>query len=139
MQETLHVADRKRQSDANRVTRWIDQVVNVHFHRYCPAEAWAPAINLYEDNAAYYVVADLAGVEADRIDLHVEDGRLVLSGQRAAPRPGELKGALRLQLMEIDHGPFMRAVELPSDVEMDQIGEATYRGGFLWVRMPKRP
>jgi HSP20 family molecular chaperone IbpA len=39
--------------------------------------------------------------------------------------------------MEIDHGPFARNVELPSDVHHEQIS-ASYRNGLLWIEIPKK-
>jgi HSP20 family molecular chaperone IbpA len=41
-----------------------------------------------------------------------------------------------MHMMEIDHGPFHRALEMPERVVSDQI-KACYRNGFLWVKMPK--
>jgi len=40
-------------------------------------------------------------------------------------------------LMEIDHGHFVRDVELPHDVHSEQI-TATYRNGMLWIELPKK-
>jgi HSP20 family molecular chaperone IbpA len=42
----------------------------------------------------------------------------------------------RVHLMEIDHGPFAREVELPLNVEKDQI-KAQHRNGMLWIGLPK--
>ena len=39
--------------------------------------------------------------------------------------------------MEIDHGNFSREVELPADVEKDQIS-AQHRNGMLWIEYPRR-
>jgi HSP20 family molecular chaperone IbpA len=39
--------------------------------------------------------------------------------------------------MEIDHGPFVREVELPDDIDHEAI-RATYRVGLLWIELPKR-
>jgi HSP20 family molecular chaperone IbpA len=39
--------------------------------------------------------------------------------------------------MEIDHGNFSRDVELPEDVERDQIS-AAHRTGMLWIELPKK-
>ena len=38
--------------------------------------------------------------------------------------------------MEIDEGPFRREIDLPAAVDTSQV-EATYRKGFLWIRLPK--
>ncbi len=41
-------------------------------------------------------------------------------------------------LMEIDHGPFLRSVEVPSSVDVEAIN-AKYRSGLLWILLPKKP
>jgi HSP20 family molecular chaperone IbpA len=38
--------------------------------------------------------------------------------------------------MEIDHGSFLRVVELPQRVRQDKI-TAHYRNGMLWIEIPK--
>ena len=43
---------------------------------------------------------------------------------------------MRVHLMEIDHGPFTREVELPPDADKAGI-TATYRNGMLWIEIPK--
>jgi len=48
------------------------------------AETWAPAANVYEDEGSYCIIFDLAGVQADSVDLRVEADALVLTGQRIA-------------------------------------------------------
>ncbi|MDY6914556.1 MAG: Hsp20/alpha crystallin family protein [Planctomycetota bacterium] len=119
------------------MNRWVNHVLGMNYRKYYPAESWTPAVNLYEGEADYCLVVDLAGVQADKIDLNVENDKMILSGRRETPHTGKAEGNLKLHLMEIDHGRFCRSLELPQDVDIDGI-EATYRGGYLWVRMPKK-
>jgi HSP20 family molecular chaperone IbpA len=44
---------------------------------------------------------------------------------------------VRVHLMEIDHGPFARAVELPEDVQRTNI-KAVHKNGMLWIELPKK-
>lgn len=117
--------------------------MNKGYYGFRPNEPWQPNVNLYESDSAYHVCVDLAGVDKEKIDLVVQDGRLVLKGSRGMPAPGEQRPAdpqskrLRIHLMEIDHGPFSREVELPEDAQPEKIG-ANYRNGLLWVEVPKR-
>jgi HSP20 family molecular chaperone IbpA len=131
-------------------------------------ETWTPNVNLYETSTSYLVCVDLAGVDKQKIDVEVVDQRLKLRGTRAVPsfddvipasasQPGAAgqtaaqhggmptagdgeTGAkrVRIHLMEIDHGAFSREVELPLDVNRDNI-TANYRNGMLWVEIPKCP
>jgi HSP20 family protein len=109
------------------------------FYSFCPHETWTPSVNLYETDAAYIVCVDLAGVEREKIDITVVDQRLTLRGHRPAPVPQgpHSKMQVRVHLMEIDHGAFVREVELPADVDRDAI-TASHRNGLLWIELPKK-
>ena len=62
----------------------------------------------------------------------------MLSGQRATPCIQKVAGRIQVHHMEIDHGRFYRAMKLPHDVDIGAIS-ATYRNGFLYVELPKKP
>ncbi len=121
---------------ARQMGKWVDQVLGQSYQQYCPGEAWKPAVNIYEDDRGYVIVADLAGMKAADVDLRAEPGKLVISGERAVPHYENTKGDVRLHTMEIDHGRFCRAVNLPEDADIDAI-EALYRNGYLWIQVPK--
>lgn len=123
------------------MSKMIDQLQRGYFG-FSSAETWQPSVNLYENDTAYLVCVDLAGVDKDRIDIEVHDQQLILRGTRIVPTfdgpaqaPRERK--LRVHLMEIDHGAFVRQVEIPADVQ-DQHITATYRNGMLWIELPKK-
>jgi HSP20 family protein len=132
---------------ARTASKMLDQM-NKGFFVYSP-DTWTPNVNLYEAQCCYYVCVDLAGVEKDKIDIEVADQRLLLQGRRAVPAPqlpevDEVAGSdgdgtrrVRLHLMEIDHGAFRRAVELPADADREGIN-ATYVNGLLWIEIPKK-
>ncbi len=126
------------ESVSRKMNKWVNKVLGVNYHKFCPAEAWTPSINLYEDDVQYLIVADLAGVKGEEIDLNVDEkGMLVLVGNRDMPDIPSPIGSVRLHLMEIDHGHFCRTLDLPEDANVDKI-EATYKCGFLWIRVPKK-
>ncbi len=119
----------------------LEQVQNKGYYSYFSNETWQPSVNLYESDSAYLVCVDLAGVDKEKIDIEVADGRLRLQGNRIVPMradsttaPGE---RVRVHLMEIDHGAFVRDVELPQDVHHERIN-ARYRDGMLWIELPKK-
>ena len=111
------------------------------YYSFFPNENWTPNVNLYETDVAYLVCVDLAGVEKAKIDIELIDGRLRLRGKRAVPMSNESGEAphtrVRMHLMEIDHGPFSRDVELPEDVHRERI-TARYQDGLLWIDLPKK-
>ncbi len=128
---------------ARQVVRWVDRVLGPSYQRYNAEHGWAPAVNIYEDAEGYHVVVDLAGTKAEEIDLHVENGLLRISGRRPMPmethqpQQQRRRRRIRVHVMEIDHGSFCRNLELPSDVNAEDI-TANYRGGFLRIHMPRR-
>ena len=128
---------------AREMSRMLERMSKSSFG-YVPSDAWQPAVNLYETDLAYLVCVDLAGVDKDTVDLHLVENRLALRGRREVPPcPENLKTTsevpcrAKIHLMEIDHGSFSRDVELPSDVQQDQI-HASYRNGLLWIEIPKK-
>jgi HSP20 family protein len=104
----------------------------------CPPAAWTPAVNLYEDESAYVLCVDLAGIDKDRVEVRLEAGRVRLQGHRAVPtpRPPETLPRTVVHVMEIDHGPFCRDIELPAPVDRERV-KATYEDGILRVVLPK--
>ncbi len=112
------------------------------FFNFCPAETWMPPVNLYESETCYVLCVDLAGVEKDKIELTVEGNHVRLRGNRAVPVMIEEEGPQRTQrarvhIMEIDHGPFCRTVDLPRGVDGTRV-VAAYKDGLLWVQLPKK-
>ncbi len=107
------------------------------YWRYCAAAHWEPSINICESEKAYHVAVDLAGMRREDIDVQVQGGRLTIRGQRSAPRPDREGARLRVHHMEIEHGSFCRELDLPGDVNTQQI-TARYKDGILWVDLPKR-
>src|ERR1700760_1531177 len=111
--------------------KFMDQMQKGYFN-FCPSETWTPNVNLYETETSYLVCVDLAGVDKEKIDIEVADQQLSIKGQRAVPVQSPAgtseQSRVRVHLMEIDHGSFRRQVELPKDVQNDQI-TATYENG----------
>ncbi len=120
----------------------IDQMQK-GFYAFSANETWTPLVNLYETEGHYIVCVDLAGVVKEEIDLQVHRQCLTLRGNRQVPTqpkedsPESAPSKYRVHLMEIDHGPFVREVELPQDVESAEIA-AVYRNGLLWIELPKK-
>ncbi len=77
------------------------------------------------------VVVELPGVDPEHVEVVVEERALTISGQRLRPRvPGQV-----YQQMEIEYGPFTRAVQLTENVDVAG-ASATYEHGLLTVRLP---
>jgi len=113
------------------------------YYNFYPGEVWTPSVNLYETDGSYLVCVDLAGVDKEKIDIEVSGNKLTLRGARAIQSVAEMDSSenpskrVKVHLMEIDHGPFARDVELPHNVHSEKI-HARYLNGMLWIELPKR-
>jgi HSP20 family protein len=121
--------------------KMLEQLQSKGYYGFISNENWTPNVNLYETEVAYFVCVDLAGVDKQKIEIDVIEGRVRLRGNRAVPMLPEGSESpavrLRMHLMEIDHGSFARDVELPQDVHHERIN-ARYRDGILWIELPKK-
>lgn len=101
---------------------------------------WSPPINVYQRAHRLEVCVELAGVDREQVDVHVEPGRLTIRGARRTPDPPgrggkRPQGPMRILAMEIDHGRFSRVIAIPNQVRLDRV-QSTYREGLLWVILP---
>jgi HSP20 family protein len=98
------------------------------------AGQWTPPVDIFENAEKIVLRADLPGVEQNDIELRVEDGTLLIRGQRKLPgdfRPEDMHRAER------PHGTFVRTFGLPTNI--DQAGiRATQKNGVLDVTLPKK-
>lgn len=137
----IHCAEKPFRGPQTSPSKMLEQLQSKGYYSFFPNENWTPNVNLYETDAAYLVCVDLAGVEKEKIDIEVVDGRLWLRGNRAVPMCAETAETrhtrIRMHLMEIDHGSFARDVELPEDVQREGI-TARYQDGMLWIELPKK-
>lgn len=104
--------------------------------RYFVAElapaAWQPNVDVYQTDEAIVAIVELAGVQAEAVDISIDGRTLHLEGTRA---PHFLPGYRQFFQLEIPQGAFERTVELPAAVDAEQ-ARANYREGFLEVVLP---
>lgn len=91
-----------------------------------------PQIEVTQRPGALVVRADLPGLNADEIDVSVENGMLVISGERRQERRDEDEGFVRTEVL---YGTFYRAIPLPEGADEDNIA-AAFRNGVLEVTVP---
>jgi HSP20 family protein len=97
------------------------------------AEAWSPQIDLYETETAFILEADLPGVQEQQVSVTVDNGELVLQGQRAVTRSVSQSS---LHYSERHSGGFLRRVRLPASVDHTNI-DAKFTSGVLRITLPK--
>jgi HSP20 family molecular chaperone IbpA len=93
----------------------IDQAERMHrqFFRLAasaPAPAsWEPPVDVFEDEREVVIVVALPGVPAERVEVTVEAGELVVRAERRLPSTGARSVVRRL---EIPYGRFERRIAL---------------------------
>ena len=98
-----------------------------------PSRRWIPAMDLVEEEEHLVLRADLPGVEADSINVELQDNVLTIFGERAPEHQGQEGG---YQLLERAWGAFSRSLTLPEGVDPESV-QASFKNGVLEVRVPK--
>lgn len=92
-----------------------------------------PQIEVIETEAGLRLHAELPGLSEEHIDLRVEDGHLILAGEKHAvalePKATSLHNERRF-------GAFRRALALPFEIDLDQ-AQATFEDGVLTVELTR--
>lgn len=96
---------------------------------------WTPAVDIQETQDAYVVNAELPDVRKEDVHVSVQEGVLMLSGERRQER--EEKGT-RYHRIERSYGRFERSFTLPESIDEKKIN-AAYRDGMLHLTLPKMP
>lgn len=97
------------------------------------AGEWMPAIDLCERGNDLVMKAELPGCERSDIDLRIDDGMLIVEGERHMDHEETSEGHYH---SERRYGRFQRAISLPSDIDESKI-KANFTNGILEVVMPR--
>jgi HSP20 family protein len=94
---------------------------------------WSPPVDILEDFERVVFRVDLPGIRRDEVDLNIEDGNLVLRGERKM-NPDIRKE--NIQLLERSFGPFRRSFRLPPGVDTGKV-QAEIHEGILTITLSK--
>jgi HSP20 family protein len=143
--ETKAVAPRRPFMDLTRWEREMDRMMEDFFGRRMRpwwSDRWfranememaIPAVDLFEEKDDIVVKAELPGIEKDNIEVNLTDHTLTIKGRKK--KEEEVKEA-NYYRSERSFGSFIRAVELPREVQADKV-KASFKNGVLEVRVPK--
>ena len=96
--------------------------------------AWAPAVDISENEHELLVKADLPGIDPKELDIRVENNVLTIRGERKFEKKVDQDNYLRV---ERTYGSFSRSFALANTVNADGI-KADYQNGVLTLVVPKR-
>ncbi|MBN1146914.1 MAG: Hsp20/alpha crystallin family protein [Anaerolineales bacterium] len=93
--------------------------------------AWRPPTDVYEFEETLVVRVEIAGMREEDFSIQLNGRLLSIRGARQ-----DVAERRAYHQMEIRFGEFSIDLELPFDVESEQV-QATYSNGFLRVQLPK--
>lgn len=111
----------------------IDRLFETPLARTSEFLGWTPAFDVYEEKDNFVVKAELPGIKKEDINVSLQDGNLIISGERKSETKSE--GA-EIYRAERYFGKFQRSVALPAAVAAGKV-KADYRDGVLTVTLPK--
>lgn len=117
------------------IIRWNPWADMDQFDRFFDGmpQAFAPAMDVYEDKDNVYVDSPLPGVNPSKVNITIEDNILKIEGSMEKKSEVDEKNYYR---KEVRAGSFFRSVALPTHVISDK-AEATFDNGMLKLRIPK--
>lgn len=98
------------------------------------SEATWPRVNLYDTGASLLLTAEVPGLTAKDVQIHLENDVLTVSGERKVAVPQGYTAHRR----ERSSASFTRSFNLPVKVEAEKV-TATLQDGVLRLDMPRAP
>lgn len=98
----------------------------------CRQSESLPAMNVWEDEASYFVEAEVPGLRAEDLEIVVVGGEVTISGSRKDP----LADTKQLHRKERSTGQFKRVVKLETQLNPGAV-EASLKDGILTITLPK--
>ncbi len=92
------------------------------------------AVDIREENDAYFVDAEVPGLAAKDVQVDVEKNVLTIRGERKVEKE---EGEGKYKRIERRYGSFSRSFTLPETVDADNIS-ADLKDGVLALRLPKK-
>ncbi|GBD93702.1 spore protein SP21 [bacterium BMS3Abin05] len=126
------------QKEINKTDREVERLLKDFFVSKNPLlmiseSGWTPHIDVYETKTAYIVKMEIAGVSPQDVHIQLKGRMLSIRGYRMEDVPEEREHFL---LMEISYGRFSRNIELPKELDGNQV-KAIYDKGILRIIVPK--
>ncbi|MCI0712837.1 MAG: Hsp20/alpha crystallin family protein [Chloroflexi bacterium] len=129
-----------------RIIRWtpvrsisdysVDRLFDESWRTFFGENTRTLVMDVSETDTAYHASIEVPGVNAEDINISLEDNILTIEAE-IAEAVGEREDN-RALLRERRYGTYSRSLRLPHPVDVDNI-EATYNNGILELDLPKVP
>ena len=97
-----------------------------------PGPVYSPSVDIFENDSAITVLADMPGVKAHEVEIDLRESMLTLTGRVAPPENTRESNVLR----EFETGTFFRQFTLSETIDQAKI-DARLSDGVLRLVLPK--
>jgi HSP20 family protein len=94
---------------------------------------WAPLVDIVEDEQEYLIKAEVPEVKKEEVKVTVQDGVLILAGERKFVKEEKDK---KYHRVERAYGSFVRSFSLPENADENKV-TADFKDGVLQIHLPK--
>lgn len=126
------VVRRGRPRDLVRRSPDIDELFRAMMSNRSHSE-WRPPLDVYQTADTIEIVAEIAGLDREQIEVVVEGDTIAIRGQRADPAACEHRSFHQARII---YGEFAVDVHLPVPVDGER-ATASYENGFLRISIPR--
>lgn len=95
--------------------------------------SFSPATEIVESEDKFSMSMDLPGMSKENVKIEINDGALLVSGERKRESKSETE---KVQRIEKSYGFFKRSFVLPKTVDPEKV-EAKFENGVLELNLPK--
>ena len=127
-------------NDFDRLSSKFERTIEHMFRSTVPMfilseRMWKPQMDIYESPEEILILAEIAGVNKDNLELEINSKAVRIHGSR--PEMPRMKNST-YRLAEIQYGQFERVLFLPAPIDTDKV-TASFQNGFLQIRLTKIP
>jgi HSP20 family protein len=95
---------------------------------------WQPLVDIFENDEAVVIRAELPGVEQDAIEVKIEGSTLTIRGERKQDSEVRQENYHRIERC---YGTFQRSFQLPQTIDQEKVKAACDKG-VLTITLPKK-
>ena len=118
----------------------LEKTIEDMFRSMSPAftlaeRSWKPPMDMNETPEEIIIVAEVAGVDKDDLEVEISSKAVRIQGNRVARH---CTNETTYRLAEIQYGRFERILYLPAPIDPEVVS-AGYTSGLLEIRLAKLP
>ena len=118
----------------------LEKTIEDMFRSMSPAfslaeRTWKPPMDMNETPDEIVIIAEVAGVDKDTLEVEISSKAVRIQGNRYAKH---CTADATYRLAEIQYGRFERILYLPAPIDPEVVS-AAYNNGLLEIRLAKMP